>query len=240
MTKTNLLGIYYVLSYNQPMGKINLLVANANQNFTDIELSVFQSATIKAENFIASNFDFDYEVDLIIATPSFLLQTIPEDGISGRTYHSRMIIVVVDKEQRPINEDIVFETICHEMSHSLRWEKLPEYSKTMFDGMILEGLAIALEEKAMKVSERDDSQFFLKEMKHVTQNEINQMITTLSPYFGDEQYYYDTVFYIGNDTLPRWAGYKLGYCFVKRYLEKTGETIEQATLASYSKFSLEI
>lgn len=222
------------------MGKINLLVANASQNFTDIELGIFQTATTKAEKFVADSFAFDYDVDLIIATPSFLLPTIPEDGISGRTYHSRMIIVVIDKEQRTISEDIIFETICHEMSHSLRWEKLPEYSKTLFDGMILEGLAIVLEEKAMEVSGRRDGQFFLKEMKSVTQVEIDQMIAKLNAHFGDEQYDYDTVFYTGNDTLPRWAGYKLGYYFVRKHLEKTDQTIEQATLASYREFSPEI
>jgi len=222
------------------MGKINLLVANANQNFTDRELGIFESATKDAEKFISDNFDFDYEVDLIIATPSYLLPTIPEDGISGRTYHSRMIVVVVDKQQKAINEDIVFETICHEMSHSLRWEKLPEYTKTMFDGMILEGLAVALEEKAMIASKREQTETFLKEMKRTTQTEIDGMIANLKENFKDENYDYDTIFYTGSDVLPRWTGYKLGYYFVKKHLEETGQTIEQATLASYSSFTSEI
>ena len=62
----------------------------------------------------------------------------------------------IDKQQRKISEDFVFETICHEMSHSLRWEKLPEYAETMFDGMILEGLAVVLEEEAMVKTGRQD------------------------------------------------------------------------------------
>ena len=39
--------------------------------------------------------------------------------------------------------------MCHELVHSLRWEKVPEYAETMFNGMILEGMAVVLEEEAM-------------------------------------------------------------------------------------------
>ncbi len=222
------------------MGKIHLLITNANQHFVNTELKVFQAATKKAEAFISDNFEFDYEVDLIIATPSFLLSTIPEDGIGGRTYHSRMIIAVIDKQQKPISEDTVYETICHEMSHSLRWEKLPEYSKTLFDGMILEGLAVVLEEKAMADSGHKNTQFFLKEVQSTTQPEIDRLIKVLKNNLHDEDYDYSTVFYTGSDILPRWTGYKLGYYFVKKYLEKTNETISQATLASYRKFTQKI
>lgn len=222
------------------MGKINLLVANASQNFTDTELDIFQTATTKAEKFVADSFDFDYEVDLIIATPSFLIKAKPEDTTGGQTYHSRLVMVVVDTTKRPVVEDHIFEIICHEMSHSLRWEKLPEYSRTLFDGMILEGLAVVLEEWAMKSSGRQDTEKFLKEMQATTQPEIDAMIASLKDNFGDVDYDYNTVFYTGNAMLPRWTGYRLGYHFVKKYLEKTGHTIEHATLASYREFSPEI
>ena len=132
------------------MSKIHLHIANSNQNFTTRELSILKNAAKKAEVFISAIFQqFDYEVDIIITTPSFILPTIAEDGIAGKTLHSRLIVLSIDKQQRKISEDFVFEIICHEMSHSLRWEKLPEYAETMFDGMILEGLAVVLEEEAM-------------------------------------------------------------------------------------------
>ncbi len=40
--------------------------------------------------------------------------------------------------------------------------------------------------------------------------------------------FYDTIFFNGNDDLPRWSGYSLGYYLVKKYLEKTGKKIEEA------------
>ena len=219
------------------MSKINLLIANANGNFTNNEVDYITKASIDAENFISKHFKFDYEVDVVITAPSFLMKTIPEDGITGRTYNSRLIIVVLDKNQMKITEEIVYETICHEMSHSLRWEKLPEYSNTLFKGMILEGLATVLEEEALKDKEKSDTQFFLKTVQDTKEAEYLRMIKILKKSYHEENYDYDTIFYTGNNLLPRWAGYRLGYYYVKKYLKTTGRSIEEATLDSYSLFS---
>lgn len=218
------------------MGKINLLVANASEAFTSEEVSLFERAAKAAQDFISHTFEFNYDVDVVITAPSYLMVTIPEDGITGRTYTSRLIIIVINKEQSEINEDIVFETICHEMSHSLRWEKVPEYASTLFQGIILEGLAIALEEKAMLESNRSSTQFFLKTMQETDTDMIKDIISKLHNEFDNERYDYDTIFYTGNQSLPRWAGYRLGYHFVMKYLKESGESIESATLASYNTF----
>jgi len=212
-------------------------MANANQIFTNAEITIFKNATQKAEGFISATFtQFDYEVDVIIATSSFILPTIAEDGIAGKTLHSRLIILSLDKNQHEISEGFIFETICHEMSHSLRWEKLPEYAETMFDGMILEGLAVALEEEAMIKTGQQDKQFFLKEIQETPRAEIDKMITVLKDKFEDKIYDYNKIFFTGDDILPRWAGYRLGYYFVKQYLRQTDQDIVQATLASYKDF----
>jgi len=219
------------------MSKIHTNIANANQIFTDAEIVIFKNVIQKAEGFISATFtQFDYEVDVIIATSSFILPTIAEDGIAGKTLHSRLIILSLDKNQHEISEGFIFETICHEMSHSLRWEKLPEYAETMFDGMILEGLAVALEEEAMIKTGRQDKQFFLKEIQETPRAEIDKMITVLKDKFEDKIYDYNKIFFAGNDILPRWAGYRLGYYFVKQYLHQTDQDIVQATLASYKDF----
>ncbi|XMB33684.1 DUF2268 domain-containing putative Zn-dependent protease [Candidatus Saccharibacteria bacterium oral taxon 955] len=219
------------------MSKIHIYIANANQTFTNAEITIFKNATQKAEDFISATFaQFDYEVDVIIATSSFILPTIAEDGIAGKTLHSRLIILSLDKNQHEISEGFIFETICHEMSHSLRWEKLPEYAETMFDGMILEGLAVALEEEAMIKTGQQDKQFFLKEIQETPRAEIDKMITVLKDKFEDKIYDYNKIFFTGDDILPRWAGYRLGYYFVKQYLCQTDQDIVQATLASYKDF----
>lgn len=234
-----LIVILMLLQYNKTMSKLHLHIANANQTFTDAEIAIFKNTAQQAETFVSSEFaQFDYEVDVIITTPSFMLPTIVEDGIAGKTLHSRLIMISVDKSQHEVSEDFIFETICHEMSHSLRWEKLPEYAETMFDGMILEGLAVALEEKAMIKLGRRNQQFFLREMQKTSQAEIDKIIAALQGNFEDKIYDYTKIFFTGDDILPRWAGYKLGYYFVKQYLHQTSQTITQATLASYKDFIL--
>lgn len=219
------------------MANINLLIANSTGNFTDDDIVAIEAAGADAEKFIANNFKLDYQVDVIITSPSYLMKTIPEDGIGGRTYNSRLIIIVIDKKQLPISQEIVYETICHEMSHSLRWEKLPEYSDNLFKGMVFEGLAVALEEQALRDQGIIDSQFFLKTVLETSEAQYQDMINTLKGSFESKNYDYETIFYTGNDTLPRWAGYRLGYYYVKKYLEASGRNIEQATLDSYEAFS---
>lgn len=80
------------------MSKVHLHIANANQNFTAREFSILKNAAKKAEAFISAIFQqFDYEVDIIITTPSFILPTIAEDGIAGKTLHSRLPYCAVNR-----------------------------------------------------------------------------------------------------------------------------------------------
>ncbi|MFA5625106.1 MAG: DUF2268 domain-containing putative Zn-dependent protease [Bradymonadales bacterium] len=219
------------------MSALTVLIDNANKVFTEDEIRIFHEAAREAEAFITKHFTLDYPVDVVLTPPSSLMKTIPEDGITGRTYHSRHVVVAIDTKHAPINQDFIFETMCHEMSHSLRWEKLPEHANTLFDGMIMEGLAVALEEKALTDTGRVHIQFFLNEMQSTDQAMIDAITAQLKPDFDSQTYDYDTVFYSGNDTLPRWAGYRLGYYFVKKHLETTGTTINKATLANYKSFA---
>lgn len=226
------------------MGRIDLHIANASNYFTDRDVAAIKDGVQDVEDFISENFDFNYEVDLIVTAPSFMLLTIAEDGIGARTYSSRLMAIVLDKKQAPIRKDTVFETVSHEMSHSLRWEKNPnDYTKTLFDEAILEGLAVVLEEKALKDTGRKYRQFFLREMQSTDQDTIRGILAELGDKLHDADYSYwpeayNTLFYGGSDKLPRWAGYRLGYYLIKKYLSEADITINEATTASYNSFKV--
>jgi uncharacterized protein YjaZ len=64
---------------------------------------------------------------------------------------------------------------------------------------------------------------------------LDEIIAHLKNELGSKNYDCETIFYTGNKSLPRWSGYKIGYYFVAQYLAKSGESINTATLASYSK-----
>ena len=49
--------------------------------------------------------------------------------------------------------------MCHELAYSLHWEKVPEHTETIFDGIILEGMAVVLEEEAMITALKDNFLF---------------------------------------------------------------------------------
>lgn len=218
------------------MAKFNLLIANAGNYFSDVYVEKIKKAAKDAELYFIKEYDFNYDVDIAVTPPSCLLMTIPEDGIGGRTYSSRLIVIVLNQDEAAITYETVFEMICHEMAHSLRWEKLPEHATTLFDGMIMEGLAVALEEKALNDNGIISYQYFLKTILE-TSTEINEAaLKHLEDMLIDTNYDYETIFFSGDSFLPRWAGYRIGYMIVKRYIKEKNITIKEATLLSHADF----
>ena len=55
---------------------------------------------------------------------------------------------------------------------------------------------------------------------------------------NSNEYDYNKIFFTGNNKLPRWSGYSLGFYLVKKYLEKTGKTIEGAFADKYVDFKI--
>lgn len=219
------------------MAKLNLLMANAGNVFSDEDVALISRAVKDAETYLLKELAFNYDVDIVVTPPSQLMRTIPEDGITGRTYNSQLIVIILNKSEAEVTRESVFETICHEMSHSLRWEKLPEYANTLFEGMIMEGLAIALEAKALEDNGISSKQLFLKTMLETTPEMNEVMLANLKHKLADTNYDYETIFYTGDDDLPRWAGYRLGYYFVQQHFKRTGVSITEATTTSYKDFS---
>ena len=216
------------------MNNINLLIANADNRFTANDIKTIRKATTEAEKYISKNFKFDYKVDVIVVPPSYLLNTIPEDNISGRTYRYDLIVIVVDTKTK-ISGDFFYETLCHELSHSLRWKRAPEHSVTLLDDIIFEGLAIVLEEKAMADEGKNNIQYFLREMQKTDKLTIDKIMSVLKNHLNDEKYDYEKIFINGDSNLPRWAGYRLGYYFVKKYMKNNNIDIIKATLDSYEE-----
>ncbi len=217
------------------MSNIKLLIADANDKFTTNQINIIEKATALAEKFISKNFNFDYEVNVIVVPSLYLFNVIPEDGISGRTYRSDMIVISINIESE-ISEDFFYETLCHELSHSIRWGKVSEHSVTLFNDIILEGLAITLEEKAMADEKKKNLQYFLKEIQKTDKLTINKILSVLENHLDNSTYDFNKIFIDGDESLPRWSGYRLGYYLVKKYLQDKSKDIYTATLDRYKEF----
>lgn len=76
-------------------------------------------------------------------------------------------------------------------------------------------------------------QFFLEEVQKSYPEQAKEILSVLSGDLNATTYDYNTIFYTGNEVLPRWAGYKLGYYLVRKYLERSGSSIVEATFDGY-------
>jgi len=215
---------------------IKLHIANASKQFTLDDQRIIQDAVSSAWDFLDKYFKIDYDIDLVITEPLYILPTIPEDGLTARTYKSDFIMLSINKSQHEISKDFLFEIICHEMAHSIRWTRVPEFANSLFENSIMEGLAIVLEETALKESGRSNQQYFLTAMQETSKSTIDRIIHEFKERLHSERYDYEKDFYTGDDNLPRWSAYSLGYYLVHEYLNKTDDSIFNATVTSYSKF----
>lgn len=211
------------------MGRIILTITNANNNLLKYN-TMIEKAVGKAEHYAFNKLKIDWDINLVITNRIYEF-IIPEDGVGGRTYTSDFIVMGIDEEK--ITEEILSEAIVHELCHAARWGKNDEWMNTLFDGIINEGIATCF--GAEFVKNRARRQFFLDAVAGRSDEENLKIYEVLSDSLGDCRYDYQAIFFNGNDDLPRWAGYSLGYYVVKKYLEHSGKTIFEAFSDRYSE-----
>ena len=214
------------------MNKINVLLANSNGNLRNTE-QMIKEAVREAESYAFSRLNINWDIDLMI-TNHMPFVLIPEDGIGGRTYWSDLITICVDEEK--LTKSKMTEMLVHELCHAARWGKNNEWMNTLFDGLINEGIATYFEAEFAK--NQEEKTIFIKTILGRSDEENKKIFEKLRDQLESKSYDYETIFFNGNDELPRWAGYSLGYYLVKRYLEKTGKKIEEAFFDKYMDFKI--
>lgn len=212
------------------MNKINALLTNSNGNLRNVGQLIKESVK-EAETYAFSKLNINWDIDLVI-TSHMPFVLIPEDGIGGRTYWSDLITVCVDEEK--LTKPKMTEMLVHELCHAARWGKNNEWMNTLFDGIINEGVATYFEAEFAK--NRKEKQFFIKTVLERSDKENEKILEKLRDQLELKSYDYETIFFNGNDELPRWAGYSLGYYLVKKYLKKTGKKIEDAFADKHADF----
>lgn len=212
------------------MNKINVLLANSNGNLRNIE-QMIKEAVKEAELYAFSRLNINWDIDLVI-TNHMPFVLIPEDGVGGRTYWSDLITICVDEEK--LTKSKITEMLVHELCHAARWGKNNEWMNTLFDGLINEGIATYFEAEFAKNLE--EKTVFIKTILERSDEENKKIFERLRDQLESSSYVYETIFFNGNDELPHWAGYSLGYYLVKRYLERTGKKIEEAFFDKYADF----
>ena len=212
------------------MSEIKMLLTEANGNLSDKKGGIL-NAVQKAEKYAFPRLNINWDIDLLVTNRIYDF-IIPEDGVGGRTRTSDFIEFSINSEKA--TEDSMAEMIVHELCHAARWGKNDEWIKCLFDGLICEGIATYFEAEFAK--DQKKKTVFIKTILERTDEENRKILNELRGQLDSNHYDYNAIFFDGNDRLPRWSGYSLGYYLVKKYLEKTNKKIEDAFVDKYADF----
>lgn len=214
------------------MNKINILLTGANGNLSNEKDMIFE-AIREAEKYAFPRLGIDWDIDLLITNRLYNI-LIPEDGVGGRAQASDFIEFTINEKKA--TKTSISEMIIHELCHAARWGKNDEWTNSLFDGIISEGIATYFEaEYAIGCKKKT---VFISKILERSDEENEKILAELHNQLTSSQYDYDAIFFNGNNKLPRWSGYSLGYYLVKKYLEKTNKTIEEVFADRYVDFRI--
>lgn len=213
------------------MNKVNILLTEANGNLSN-EKEMIENAIKMAEEYAFLKLNIDWDIDVLVTNRIPMI--IPENGAGGYTFSADFIRINIDDKKA--TENLISENVVHELCHAARWGKNDEWIKSLFDGLVFEGLACVLEAEFVK--DRSEKSLFIKTILERADDENEKILEKLHDQLDSNCYDYDTIFFNGNDKLSRWSGYSLGYYLVKKYLEKTGKKIEEAFADKYADFRI--
>jgi hypothetical protein len=213
------------------MNKVNVLLTEANGNLSNSREMIID-AIKAAEGYAFPKLKIDWDIDVLVTNRIPMI--IPENGAGGFTFSADFIRINIDDKKATKN--LISENVVHELCHAAHWGKNDEWAKTLFDGLIFEGLACVLE--AEFVEDKSEKSLFIKTILERTDDENKKILDLLQDKLDSNEYNYDEIFFNGNINLPRWAGYSVGYYLVKKYLEKTNKRIEDAFTDKYADFKI--
>jgi len=198
------------------MNKINILLTEANGNLLD-KKEMIKTAVKTAEKYVFPKLKIDWDIDVLVTNRIPMI--IPENGAGGFTFSADFIRIIID-----------------ELCHAARWGKNDEWIKSLFDGLLFEGLACVLEDEF--ANNNPEKTLFMKTILERSDEENEKILAVVRDKLDSNEYNYDEIFFNGNDKLPRWSGYSLGYYLVKKYLEKTNKRIEDIFADKYADFKI--
>ena len=214
------------------MNKINILLTTANGNLKKHKETI-ETAVEVARQYTFPKLKINWDIDLLVTNRLYEI-IIPEDGVGGRTITSDFIEYAINEEIA--TESIISEMLVHELCHAARWGKNDEWINSLFDNIISEGIATYLEAEFVK--DREEKTAFIKTILERTDEENEIIIKKLRDQFDSNDCDYNAIFFNGNNELPRWSGYSIGYYLVNKYLGKTNKKIEDTFADKYAEFRI--
>ena len=213
------------------MSQINYYISKSSDSLIAHQ-SIIEKAIKTAEQFTFPKLGINWDIDLLIKSQKAKYQD-TKDHVSGFTHRSDLITMDLEKGFQDFE---ITEVLIHELCHAGRWGKNSEFMNNLFDHLIFEGLAVYFTEQFSKIQPK--RQLFMEIIVSRSEKDNEKLLMDLKPKFNDTNYNSNEIFYGNSEKFPYYSGYSLGYYLIKKYLVKTGKTIDQAFTDKYSDFKL--
>jgi len=142
-------------------------------------------------------------------------RTIPRIGMSGVGPNASQIYILLNPDHPKFDEAIgkhIVETIPHEYHHTLR-HRTVGYAKNLFESMISEGLASYF---AMEVCDMDISVY----CRALSEDQFKEWKEKAEKMWFEEEFDHLEWFVGLKKTIPKNAGYTIGFSLVIDYMKK--------------------
>lgn len=158
----------------------------------------------------------------------------PEFGFGAITYSPNLLYISVDS--RACTKKVITEEfgamVVHELNHVARLAKLNIENwdeVTFLEDAIQEGIAVLFQELLYPKS--------ALYINNDVMDDIDGWIGKAKKIYNKKRNDYDRDgWFFGSKTLPRWAGYTIGYHLVKKYYNSNKITLQKLTELPAEKF----
>ena len=180
----------------------------------------------------SSHIKFSY-LDINIV-PDQTWYIMPEFGFGAITYSANLLNISVDSSactKKAITEEFG-ALVVHELNHVARLAKINIENwdeVTFLEDAVQEGIAVLFQELLYPKS--------ALYINNDVMDDIDSWIVKAKKIYNKKRNEYDrNGWFFGSETLPRWAGYTIGYYLVKKYYDSNKITLEELTVLPASKF----
>ena len=219
-----------ILSKNKAVVAIHrsALFDSAKFNYYDDLLGELNHALQLA----SSHIKFCYLDINLVPNQSWLIM--PEFGFGAITYSPNLLYISVDSSactKKAITEEFG-AMVVHELNHVARLAKLNIENwddVTFLEDAVQEGIAVLFQELLYPKS--------AIYINNDVMDDIDGWIGKAKENYNKKRNEYDRDgWFFGSETLPRWAGYTIGYYLVKKYYDSNKISLQELTELPASKF----
>lgn len=208
------------------MNENNVLISGKDDPLL-AQVDKLKEITKKAKSYTFSKFKYNKIINIYFRTCSHGFTEISEK-VSGCTYASRLIEMRLKKDF--LDEDLLV-VLIYQLFHAARWEVNSEETYSLFDILILKGLALHF---TYGYYRKYINTILPIEMIANQSNSMNEKnLTFLSNIIMTNNYSYDEIFLKRGKMLPKLVGHSLAYYLVNLYLLATNKEVEDIYFEKY-------